>query len=73
MPDNGKLLVLEAVLPEGDEPFFGKWVDLHMLVMASGRERTLEEYRKLLQAGGFNFTRAVSLSVGSSIVEATPA
>jgi hypothetical protein len=73
MSDGGKLLIVEAVLPEGDEPFFGKWVDLHMLVMASGRERTLDEYRKLLQAGGFNFTRTIPLAVGSSIVEATPA
>jgi hypothetical protein len=37
VPDNGKLLVVELVLPKGDEPFFGKWLDLHMLVMASGR------------------------------------
>ena len=70
MPDHGKLLVVEAVLPEGDEPFFGKWVDLHMLVMASGRERTLGQYRKLLQDGGLELTRVVPLSVGSSIVEA---
>jgi hypothetical protein len=30
------LLVVEFVLPPGDEPFFGKWLDLHMLVMAPG-------------------------------------
>lgn len=59
MSNHPKLLVLEAVTPEGDEPFFGKWVDLHMLVRASGRERTSEQYRSLLQARGFELTRVV--------------
>jgi hypothetical protein len=36
--------VIELVLPEGEEPFFGKWVDLHMLVMPGARERTVGEY-----------------------------
>jgi hypothetical protein len=72
MPDDGTLLIVEAVLPEGDQPFFGKWVDLHMLVMASGSERTSEQYRKLLHAGGFEMTRVAPLNVGLSIVEAKP-
>lgn len=45
MPMHGKLLVIELVLPSGEERFFGKWLDLHMLVMAGARERTAEEYR----------------------------
>lgn len=74
MPAHGKLLIVELVLPEGrDEPFFGNWVDLHMLVMASGRERTASEYRQLLRAGGFEFSRVVPTPAGSSIVEAVPA
>jgi hypothetical protein len=36
MSEHSKVLVIEFVLPPGDEPFFGKWLDLHMLVMASG-------------------------------------
>lgn len=72
MPARGKLLVVELVLPTGDEPFIGKWVDLHMLVMASGRERTAEEYRKLLLAGGFDLASIHPLPNGQSIVEAVP-
>jgi O-methyltransferase domain/Dimerisation domain len=72
MPANGKLLVIEMVLSEGNEPSFGKWLDLHMLVMSSGRERTAEQYRMLLQAGGFDLTRVISTPAGSSIVEARP-
>ena len=72
MSDEGRLLVVELVLPEGNDPFFGKWLDMHMLVMASGRERTLDQYRKLLQMGGFEVTRVVPTPAGSSVVEARP-
>ena len=44
IPAQGKLLVIELVIPQGEEPFFGKWLDLHMLVMAGARERTEAEY-----------------------------
>ena len=36
--------MIELVLPQGEEPFFGKWLDLHMLVMLGARERTEAEY-----------------------------
>jgi len=73
MPETGKLLVIEMVLPESNEPSFGKWLDLHMLVMLGGRERTAEQYRTLLQAGGFDLERVIPTPAGSSIVEARPA
>jgi hypothetical protein len=57
MPPDGKLLVVELVLPPGDVPHPGKWVDLHMLVMASGRERTETQYKNLFISGGFNLTQ----------------
>jgi hypothetical protein len=57
IPPHGKLLVVELVLPEGGEPFFGKWLDLHMLVMAGGRERTAAEYATLFRGAGFELTR----------------
>jgi len=72
IPAQGKLLIVELVLPEGDEPFAGKCVDLHMLVMASGQERTAEEYRNLLRAGGFKLGSIVPIPLGQSIVEALP-
>ena len=72
MPDHGKLLVVELVLPEGEEPFFGKWLDLHMLVMAGGRERTAAEYDALFRAAGFALTRVIPTPPGPSVVEAAP-
>ena len=73
MPAHGKLLVVELVLPEGDVPHAGKWVDLHMLVMASGRERTAAQYRALFFSGGFDLANVSPIPGGQSILEAVPA
>jgi SAM-dependent methyltransferase len=72
IPDHGKLLVVELVLPEGDEPFLGKWLDLHMLVLLGGRERTAAEYDTLFRVAGFKLARVVPTPPGPSVVEAVP-
>jgi hypothetical protein len=72
MPDHGKLLVVELVVPAGDEPSLGKWLDLHMLVLLGGRERTAAEYDTLFRAAGFKLARVVPTPPGPSIVEAVP-
>ena len=51
-PDS-RLLLLEAVVPEGNEPGGGKWLDLLMLALFEGRERNETQWRTLLAAGGF--------------------
>jgi hypothetical protein len=72
MPAHGKLLVVELVLPPGEEPFFGKWLDLHMLVLLRARERTAAEYEALFRAAGFALARVVPTVAGPSIVEGVP-
>ena len=72
MPAHGKLLVVELVLPSGEEPFFGKWLDLHMLVLLGARERTAPEYEALFRATGFTLGRVVPTATGPSIVEGIP-
>jgi hypothetical protein len=72
MPANGKLLVVELVIPPGNEPSFGKWLDLHMLAIPGGRERTEAEYAALFQEAGFRLTRVVPTPAGPSVVEAVP-
>ncbi len=70
MPDNGKLLVAEQVIPPGNQPFMGKLIDLNMLVMTDGgRERTEAEYRALFEKAGFKLTRIVPTQDDVSIVE----
>lgn len=73
MPSTSRLLLVEFVLPPGNEPFLGKWVDLHMLVMAPGaRERTADEYQALLVRGGFTTCSVVPTPIGPSVLEAMP-
>jgi hypothetical protein len=68
----GRLLVVEQVIPPANEPSLGKWLDLHMLVLLGGRERTESEYGSLLAAAGFELTKVVPTQSGASIIEAIP-
>jgi len=71
--DGATLLLLETVIPEHDREFLGKWVDLEMLLLGPGRERTAAEYSALLGQAGFLMTRVVQAASPFSVVEATPA
>jgi hypothetical protein len=70
IPEHGRLLVVELVLPDVNEPNFGYWLDLHMLAVARGRERTAAEYRALLGSAGFTVTRIVATDTGTNVIEA---
>jgi hypothetical protein len=52
-PDDARLLVIDAVVPSGNDPGGGKWLDLLMLALVAGRERNEEQWRALLHEGGF--------------------
>lgn len=73
MRPDGRLLIVETVLPEGDTPHQGKLQDMIMLVIPGGQERTAEEYRVLLDKAGFRLTRIVPTASVVSVVEAAPA
>lgn len=68
-PD-GKLLVIESVIPPGNGPFFGKFLDLIMMLIG-GKERTEDEYRALFERAGFELTRIVPTAAELSILEGT--
>ena len=70
-PD-GKVLIIEMVVPPGNEAGFSKWVDLMMLLVA-GRERTKEEYDHLLSNAGLSMTRVIPTASDVSIIEAVRA
>jgi hypothetical protein len=73
MPAGAKLLLVEYVLPEGDGQAFGKLLDLHMMVLLGGLERTEAEYRRLFAAHGFRLTRVAPAAGDVSVVEGVPA
>ena len=62
-----RLVLLESVIEPGTDPQGAKWLDLLMLVIARGRERTEEEWRALLAASGWEPTR-----FGKGVIEARP-
>jgi hypothetical protein len=69
MKADGKLLVVESVIPPGNAPSFGKLLDLVMLVGPGGAERTETEFRKLYEAAGFRLTRIVPTKAEVCVIE----
>ena len=76
MGDRGTLLLVEAALPKRarEQPAAIR-MDLHMLTLLHGRERTAAEYERLLEAAGFRLARiaATRSPAGVSVIEAAPA
>jgi len=72
MPDHGRLLVLEQAIPEDNQPHPAKLLDLHMLLLLGGRERTETDWHTLLGKAGFAIT-AITHHERSAMIEARPA
>ncbi|HKQ51825.1 MAG TPA: methyltransferase [Pyrinomonadaceae bacterium] len=70
MKRDGRVLLLEVIIPEGNEPHLGKVMDLEMLVSPGGVERTAKEYGDLLAAAGLRLTRIIPTKSPFSIIEA---
>ena len=69
----GKLLVADAVIQPGNDPDFGKILDLEMLVLPGGRERTEQQFGELFSAAGWRLSRVIHTRSPVSIVEGVPA
>jgi len=72
VPADGALLLVELGLSEPNQPSGGKIIDLFMLVLTGGRERTHDEYRSLLARAGFRIDRVVPTGMDFVILEALP-
>jgi hypothetical protein len=66
----GRVILLESVIQPGNAPDFGKIIDLEMLMMPGGKERTAEEFEGLFTAAGFELTRIVPTASPLSVIEA---
>jgi hypothetical protein len=70
----GRVLVVDGVIPPGNDPFPGKLLDLEMLLMTDGgRERTRAEFETLFARAGLKLSRVVPTRSEVSIVEGVPA
>ena len=72
MRRGSRLLVIERVVPERNEPSEAKLFDINMLVLTGGLERTEREYQKIFEAAGFELTRTIPTKAPVSIVEGVP-
>jgi len=73
LPENGKLLLVEVVIDPRRTSSFHMFLDLTMLVVTGGLERTESEYRALLDTAGFRMTRIVPTRPETSVIEAVRA
>ncbi|GII61739.1 hydroxyneurosporene-O-methyltransferase [Sphaerisporangium krabiense] len=73
MPDHGRLLLVEIVVPDDDTPHYGKDLDIRMMgLFGQGRERSRSEHGALLEKAGMAITDVVPLPVDASLIEARP-
>jgi ubiquinone/menaquinone biosynthesis C-methylase UbiE len=68
MKPNGKLLVVEAVIPKGNDPHPFKWLDITML-MIGGKERTKEQFEHIFHQAGLKINRIITVTPSISLVE----
>jgi hypothetical protein len=67
------VLVIEAIIPDGPGPAWAKLLDVHMLTLLGGRQRTQAEYAHLLSQAGLRFRREIDTGAGISMLEAEAA
>jgi hypothetical protein len=72
MTKTGRLLLIETIVPEANSKSFSKLLDINMMVMTSGHERTKSEFNALLDAADLKLTRIVATMAPQSIIEARP-
>ena len=70
MSDAAKVLIVDAFIPEGNEPHFGEILDLETLVLPSGLERTESQFRALFSEPRFHLNHIIRILSPASIVEA---
>jgi ubiquinone/menaquinone biosynthesis C-methylase UbiE len=70
MDQGSRLLLVECMIPDSPEPVFSKLLDLQMLVMTGGRERTEPQFKDLLASAKFRLTNIIPTAVPECIVEA---
>lgn len=73
LPAHGRVLVIDAVIPPGNEPHASKLYDVAMMTIFDGKERTEEEFTRLLGEADLKVARIIPTPGTLSVVEAVPA
>jgi O-methyltransferase/methyltransferase family protein len=69
MKPESKLLLVEMIVPTGNQPSIAKLLDLEMLVTTGGCERTETEFKSLLESSGFKLSRTISTKESICVIE----
>ena len=72
IPSSGRLLIIEAVVPEGNDPSPSKLFDILMMMFPDGMERTESQFRDLLASSGFRLAGITPTQSPVSVIEARP-
>jgi hypothetical protein len=73
LADQGRIVLVEPIIPPADEPSPNTILDVHMLVIiGSGRVRTEAEFRRLFDAAGLRLMRIIPNASPNSIIEGIP-
>lgn len=70
---DGRVVVIDPLIPEGDVPHAGKFMDITMLALSRGRDRTEAEFAEVFGKAGLKLSETVDLESSSSVVVAVPA
>jgi len=68
-PSLGRLFIAEHLIPGPEMPHFSKLFDIHMMCVASGKERTIEEYSNLLQRSGWRYNQTLHSNGQTGLIE----
>jgi hypothetical protein len=73
MKGNGRVILVEMIVPRGNEPHFAKLIDIEMLALVSGRERTESDFAELFAQAGLRLSRIVPTKSPVCVIEALKA
>ena len=73
MANYGRVFIIDFVIPKGNAPHPGKFMDINMMALAGGRERTRDEFETLLKRARLKLNRVIDADMPQSIVEAVRA
>lgn len=73
LAEGGRVIVVDTVIPPGNEPHAGKLLDVLMMVSTPGRERTEEEFRRMFAAADLRLERVIETPAMLSVIEASAA
>ena len=72
IPNNGRLLIVEAIVKTDNEPSMAKDFDITMMILPGGSERTADEYKSLLNKSGFHLNSITPTASMVSVIEGKP-